>query len=818
VSEEQANSPVDVLIGPADGTVDGLSTGPQTARFLVSDLSFPREIQAPLTAATPAVLSAPNREDARWFLNYLFRKSDFWEGQWETVERSLRGQDSVVLLPTGGGKSIAFQLAALLLPGRCIVVDPIISLIDDQIDNLSYVGIDRCIGITSQLRADERERALRALETGHYLFCYVAPERFQTAPFRETLRALTTHTPISLITIDEAHCVSEWGHDFRTAYLNLGRIAREYCASQEIVPPLVALTGTASKIVLRDVQRELGITAFDAIVTPKTFDRPELRFRVLKCPSSEKNQRVQGLIDRLPSDFGVQPSTFFRSRGSRTHAGLVFCPHVNGQYGVVEQRDQLAANLGTRVDVYSGEPPRNIDRGIWEERKHQIAHDFKRNRTTMLVCTKAFGMGIDKPNVRYTVHIGLPSSIESFYQEAGRAGRDRNRAECAIVLSNDDRARSQRILNPTTPLGEVAQIVDGTSRDEADDIVRALYFHVHAFRGEQAEVGDIETMLDQLGDLTRRRRVNISWRDERWSSGGPRGDDSKERAEKALHRLVVVGVVSDYTVEYASHEFQVQIPGASQEEIAAVCAQYAGSYQRRLGEEMEREVLSLRRQPHRSFVVAVAGKLVSFIYQHIELARRRALNEMLQAASGAKTGEDLRRRILEYLQQSEWDDRLDEVRNSRSGGLNVLGPLLDDLVSANDAAALRGAVARVLSSYPDVPGFLLLRSVTEALSPDATSEVVRQNMEATLTFAFDKFRLDSSEIANAVGQVIKRARDKEGAAELLLAASLMSPKADRPFLRDLLRHLPIELAVGPARRLNIRLVALSTKLRTSRGG
>ncbi|RME42351.1 MAG: DEAD/DEAH box helicase, partial [Chloroflexi bacterium] len=230
IGDAEVDQELDVLIGPADGTIDHFTRGVR-ARFLVSDLCFPAEIQAPLTAASPARLGSPQREDARWFLHYLFRKDDFWEGQWEVIERTLRGLDSVVLLPTGAGKSIAFQLAALLLPGRCIVVDPIISLIDDQIDNLAAVGIDRCIGITSQLTTEERELALQALKSGHYLFCYVAPERFQTVPFREALRALTTNTPISLITIDEAHCVSEWGHDFRTAYLTLGRIARDYCSS-----------------------------------------------------------------------------------------------------------------------------------------------------------------------------------------------------------------------------------------------------------------------------------------------------------------------------------------------------------------------------------------------------------------------------------------------------------------------------------------------------------------------------------------------------------------------------------------------------------
>jgi ATP-dependent DNA helicase RecQ len=263
---------------------------PIAPAFYISDILFPGEIAAPTQSSYPATVAEPSKDDVRWFLNYLFRKDDFWEGQWETIKRTLQGKDSVVLLPTGSGKSLAFQLAALIRPGPCIAEDPIIALVDDQIDNLSSVGIDRSIGITSQIRSsNEREQVLDAFASGNYLFCYVAPERFQTKPFRERLRALTVMSPVSLIAVDEAHCVSVWGHDFRTSYLNLGRVAREYCSFDGTAPPLVALTGTASKIVLKDVQRDLGITDVDAVITPRSFDRPELRFSILKMQRLRKD-------------------------------------------------------------------------------------------------------------------------------------------------------------------------------------------------------------------------------------------------------------------------------------------------------------------------------------------------------------------------------------------------------------------------------------------------------------------------------------------------------------------------------------------------
>jgi len=734
-------------------------------------------------------LKAPREKDLVYFLQYLFRKQEFWPGQYDGIARLFQGKDALLLLPTGSGKSLVYQLSSLLLPGRTVIIDPIISLMDDQIDNLATMGIDRCIAITSQISdSQDRKRAIQLFGQGEYLFAFVAPERFQTVEFRESLRELTTHTPIALIVVDESHCISEWGHDFRPAYLNIGRTTRNYCESYGKVPPLVALTGTASRIVLKDIKRELQIDDFDAIITPKSFDRKELNFRIIYSTSQEKVARLMGYLGQvLPSLFNTTASTLFQPRGKDTFSGLIFCPHVNGEYGVERIANEVRKELKISAAIYSGKEPKNWDPDLYSYRKQLVTRDYKRNRIPLLVCTKAFGMGIDKPNIRYTIHIGVPQSIESFYQEAGRAGRNRKISHCCVIVSNDDPKRSNKLLNPNTTVEEIDKIIKEIPWNENDDITRVLYFHTKTFRGIENEKKDIEEVLQHLGDLEKRGIRNLAL-----------PNFERTNLEKALHRLLLIGVVSDYTIDYSRDEFTVILSGASTEEIIESYGNYVASYlfSRKVTEtEKAKQINTFS---YKEFIMEMINLLLNFIYDVIERGRRRAFYEMLNACSGYPSDQDIRQRILRYLEATEYSEALEELVNDEKAGIIKCRDVFGNVRSTNEAAELRGQTSRYLESYPDHPSLLMLRSLSEVFSKDRNPEVAKQNFIASLSSALTNYRVNNNIVFDlaAWGISIIATLDKNLAKELLFELNTIYP--DRTLARTLIQELPIDLTGVPA--------------------
>lgn len=737
--------------------------------FTISDSYLPFRIAYTLPISPPISELTPDHDTLEYLLHFIFRKDEFRPGQWETIERSIQGEDTIVLLPTGAGKTIAFQLASLVLPGPCLVIDPLIALINDQLDNLHEIGVDRAVGLTSLLSAEERTAALNALASGNYLFIYVAPERLQMEDFRTALKALTAISPISLIAIDEAHCVSEWGHDFRTSYLNVARIARSYCEHNGHVPPLVGLTGTASRSVLKDLQRELGIESYEAIVTPRDFDRKELTFQAIHCRSAEKIGRLRGLLETLPQRFAVAREIFFQPRGKSTQSGLIFYPHVNGEFGMVDGYQALKGMIGA-VGMYCGKSPKGIPDEVWEDAKGAFADSFKHNEITVLASTNAFGMGIDKPNIRYTIHYNLPGSIESFYQEAGRAGRDRNRSFCSIIISNDHPERTRLLLNPSTPLKQIAQIVETVSWGEADDITRMMWFHAAAFRGVPEELADVRALMSELGDLGAHRSAEIRYTRQ-----------TRTSREKAVHRLLSLGVVEDYTHDYANQVINILVSGASNETIIDRFVSYQRAYDARVAEVAETNTRPLAESDRTALIEELAKRLIEFVYNTIELSRRRSLAEMLLACTEGRSGEEIRARILAYLELGEFSELLEKARDGQVSMSTAIRQAIDRTSSPNDAAELRGQTARLLEAYPNNPSLLLIRTMAEMMSRDRDEGVVFDNFAACLSFAFSKtdWAMSIEEVADAAAPVIALARQRAPRLEADLVKVFLEKSEDR---------------------------------------
>lgn len=762
------------------------------------DVSTPFPLAFPfLTAVAGQARNSvmPDEQMAEWVLQWVFRKGSFIEGQWDAIYRSLQGKDSILLLPTGAGKSIAFQMSSLLRPGRGLVIDPILSLIDDQIDNLQRVGVDRVAGITSRNSTSEREELMRLFTNGEFLFMYVAPERLQIKGFRDSLRGLVQTFPISLSAIDEAHCVSEWGHDFRTAYLNLANNLREYCSFNGVPPPIMALTGTASRSVLRDVQRELGILSVESIITPQSFNRTELQFEVRECKSEEKFGLLLGMLNKIAVNLGfTSAASLFQNRGETSACGLIFCIHVGGGYGVDEICERLGTQFGGGIGMYSGSPPRKLQRNAelaqrWNQRVMANAGAFKDNELICLACTKAYGMGIDKPNIRYTIHYNLPPSPEAFYQEAGRAGRDRQQSYCVIIYSVDDEKRAAKLLSPQTTPEEILGEIDfeKTRWDEQDDVTRLL--GLHSFRGMNSELRNIEIVMEQLRPISRRHYQLICW--------GKDGDQND--LEKAIHRLCVVGAIRGYTVDYAARCFEVEVAGVAYEEIASHLYKYIANFNRREAEHRIR-VWKESMQDGMDIHVGVrqaCKTLIEFIYEIIERSRRRSMFEMLDAARQAvQDGEVLRRRLLDYFDVGVYDEDLQHLIDCEDNNWIVAEEILDQAVSPSEASKLRAQVGRALADYPTNPWLLMVRAIAECYCFDTNEAQALSEFIAAIRNGYETYQIEPGETGGTVARIINLLVEKSVSLRQNLiyhAWNLTPSDKRRDFKDEFVKHASLEV-------------------------
>ena len=604
-----------------------------------------------------------------FFLNNIFDKPKFREGQFPIISNALNRKDTIGLLPTGGGKSLCYQLPCLLQPSINFVVCPIKSLMDDQNDNLQKMLVTNVNYINSD-KSDKKEIETD-FEQGRYLFVWISPEKFQIPSFREKISSILANFSIAYAIVDEVHCLSEWGHDFRTSYLNLAKTIDKLSPKDEKGEgkiKFIGLTATASVNVLKDIKiefsRQKQRLEDENIKSLLDYSRKELQFEVIN-DEGNKSKRIETLLKELHDTEGFIETN--------EKAGLVFTPNVNGAYGCFPVSNTLNTLYQNKVSWFSGDIPKRdifdektgrkigtepvMQRGEFNKFKQQVQKDYKNDKYQILVATKAFGMGIDKQNIFYTFHYGLPSSVEALYQEAGRAGRwDKSKegnkgkiGKCYVLHSPEthDSERVKRLFDKDTTFAEMKEISEEVKWNGKDIFKQVFLFT----QGQNDIEEDLKIILGVIQSYFKENsKVRIFWNDAYFKL-----KINDAILQKAIYRLSLLGIVSDWTTNFIDH-FEVQFLTQNKNTISKSISNYIQKYEPNT--DVETEILKAEKD---TILEKSVWYLLNWTFENIAYSRKQSLKTLSEFCSTFKNSDDFKKRIDSYFVFSNTSFILQEI-------------------------------------------------------------------------------------------------------------------------------------------------------------
>lgn len=768
---DEADFTIDVRVGIGPFAT-GLEDAPRTIAFRSTRFSTrPRYLPLPDAEGHGPGFPVADLGAVTDIAADAFGVTNLRPGQFEGIAHAFSGRNGLSVLPTSGGKSLIYWIAALCTAGLTIAIAPLRKLIDDQEDRLCNVGIDRVVATHSGRKNVDRGSPKLALRRVQDTFlALLTPERLQRRRFRDKLQGLGKNPGFAYVVVDEAHCVSEWGHDFRPAYLRVAAAIQQLSQHDagDSITPLIALTATASPAVQIAMRRDLGIGA-DDILTAGSTKRRELTFKNWVTqriePASSRRQRAGDALVRAGELLGIPQEAWraeYEPGNSLAPSAIVFAPtkaegSPMGVYSLQKSvKSRLKCEEGATFDpvtVFHGG-----DGGETADILEENAQRFMANKANIMVSTKAFGMGIDKPNIRVTVHASMPSSIEQFVQEAGRAGRDGKDAVGVLVgnippiddplvvsilkpdLATSDRKRLMALLADSdkenrTDLDTILFFLDSNRPGELDEIriansvLDSLIEHAKPSSVGQTFEFDQQQLTSFISSANQDRsdtKTPTAWRD---------GTSVKSFVDVTMVRLHQIGLIKDFAKEGfgSSETFTVDFADYSVASIRAATLQALDDLN--IGRHSEN--VALVENLPRTVEPLLRGAvkiLIEAIYAVIMPDRIRGIAELIRIATGP--ADRMGTELAAYMDGGEIRERLSQYLESLVGSNSTPAQLREAIegLPAGTQEKWRGqAIAMLQGQAVEIAAFRAFRAIAEWVSPDADVDYAMDEFNGALT-------------------------------------------------------------------------------------